>query len=264
MNKNYSILGCGWLGKPLGEYFIKQGISIKGSTTTKSKLQDLSTVGIEPYLIDLEVLQNNISEFLNSEVLIVAITSKNIQGFKNLIKEIENSSIKKVLFISSTSVYLNLNKVVAEEDDTIQSDLAFIEQLFLKNKNFQTTIVRFAGLFGYDRKPGNFFKSGKIIPNPEGFVNMIHRDDCISIISEIINKEIWGEILNACADSHPTRREFYTKTSLDIGNILPAFEKSKKTEFKIISNDKLKKMLDFEFKYPNLLNIDYETFDNLN
>ena len=29
-----SILGCGWLGKPLAEYFIKNGRKVNGSTTT--------------------------------------------------------------------------------------------------------------------------------------------------------------------------------------------------------------------------------------
>ena len=58
-----------------------------------------------------------------------------------------------------------------------ESPLLEIENLFLNNFHFKTTIIRFAGLFGYNRKPGNFFKDGKIIPDPKGFVNMIHQDD---------------------------------------------------------------------------------------
>ena len=64
-----------------------------------------------------------------------------------------------------------------------------IEKLFQCNSNFKTTLIRFAGLLGYNRKPGNFFKNGKSIPNPEGVVNMIHQDDCVLIISKIIEKK---------------------------------------------------------------------------
>jgi len=44
--------------------------------------------------------------------LIINITSKNIPGFKQLITEIEKSEIEKVLFVSSTSVYDNLNQTI--------------------------------------------------------------------------------------------------------------------------------------------------------
>jgi nucleoside-diphosphate-sugar epimerase len=108
---------------------------------------------------------------------------------------------------------------------------------------------------GYDRKPGNFFPVGKKIPNPDGYVNMIHRDDCIGIITKIIKKEIWDETFNACADTHPTRREFYTSAAIELGKDTPKFEESNLSEYKIVSNQKLKTILDYQFKYPNILNI---------
>jgi nucleoside-diphosphate-sugar epimerase len=127
--------------------------------------------------------------------------------------------------------------------------------MFTENHRFQTTVLRFGGLFGYDRKPGNFFPKGRIIDNPGGFVNMIHRDDCIRIIERIIAKNIWNETFNGCADTHPTRREFYTKAALNLGYEVPTFNETGSGEYKIISNQKLKTMLEYEFKYPDLLNI---------
>lgn len=262
MNKNISILGCGWLGKPLAIKLIEEGFTVKGSTTTTRKFDEFKNLGITPFLISLENLTTAINQFLTSEILIIALPSKNIEGFNNLVKFIEKSSVKKVLFISSTSVYVSNNKVVTEDSQLQNSPLVTIENLFIKNTMFETTIVRFAGLFGYDRKPGNFFKNGRAIPNPEGFVNMIHQDDCVLILENIIKKNSWNDIFNACADTHPTRRDYYLKTKADLGNEPPVFDEAETTSFKIISNNKLKTALNYEFKYHDLMAIDYANFDS--
>ena len=251
MKQEISILGCGWLGFPLAVSLINKGYTVKGSTTSVSKLENLKSEGIIPFLIDLNNLDNNIQQFLSSEILIISVTYKNID-FKKLIQEIEKSEIKKVLFISSTSVYNNTNQVVTEETPTNNSELNKIEDLFKLNNTFQTTIIRFGGLFGYDRKPGNFIPQNKIIENPEGFINFIHRNDCVRIIELLVSKNIWNEILNACADSHPTRRNFFTNEKLKLGKEVPLFNEHSANEYKIISAEKLKSMLDFNFEYSDL------------
>ena len=250
-----SILGCGWLGEPLAHQLSSQGYFIKGATTSESKLARLSAAGISPFLINLESLSSNVSAFLNAELLIVNLPSKYVEGYKKLIAQIEKSSVKKVVFVSSTSVYENAIGVIMEDAPLKSSPLVEIEKLFKGNTQFKTSIIRFGGLFGYDRKPGNFVGQGKRIENPEGYVNMIHRDDCISIISQIIEKELWQQTLNACADSHPKRREFYTRALLSLGLPLPEFNENTTSGYKLISSKKLKTMLDYEFIYPNLLDM---------
>jgi len=262
LNKTVSILGCGWLGKPLAIKLIESGYALKGSTTSIEKFGEFEKLGIQPYLISLVNLPESVNEFLNSEILIVAIPSKNSENFKNLINHIEKSSVVKVLFISSTSVYSTNNDVVSENSPVQNSPLVTIEKYFSSNSNFKTTIVRFPGLFGYDRKPGNFFKNGRAIPNPEGFVNMIHQDDCVLILEKILTDNIWGEFFNACADTHPSRRDYYTKTKEDLGNESPIFVETETTVFKIISNKKLKSVLNYKFKYGDLMELDYGNFDS--
>ena len=248
-----SILGCGRFGKLLADNLINHGNSVKGSTTSENKLQTFSDSGIIPFLIQLDSISSAISGFLDSEILIVSLTSKNIEGFKNLISHIEKSPVKNIIFISSTSVYEETNEIVTEQTPIKSSPLSEIEKLFTENPNFSTTVIRFGGLFGYDRKPGNFYSRGSKINNPEGFVNMIHLDDCVSIASQIIEKGIWNETFNACADTHPTRREFYTKSALEIGREIPEFTDNEINKYKIINSQKLKVILNFEFKYPDLL-----------
>lgn len=257
MKEKISILGCGWLGKPLAISLMKQGFSVKGSTTSEAKLIEFQELGITPFLISLDNLTSNIAAFLDSEILVVALPSKDIEGFRNLISHVEKSAIKKVIFISSTSVYGNSEELVTEASETIPSDLTTIEMLFKNSTHFETTIIRFSGLFGYNRKPGNFFKDGRKIPNPDGFVNMIHQDDCIHLIEKVIEKNAWNQIFNGCADTHPTRKEFYTKCTLDIGLKNPVFENIGQVQQKVISNKKSKEILGLNYQYGDLLTLNY-------
>ncbi|WP_435263142.1 NAD(P)-binding domain-containing protein [Tenacibaculum sp. nBUS_03] len=251
--ENVSILGCGWLGKPLAINLINNGYKVKGSTTSNHKIDDFKSLKIIPFIVDI-LLDNDVDNFLDSDILIIAITSKNVIDFKRLISKIEKSPIKKVLFISSTSVYPSLNKEMREEDKTVNSPLVEIENLFLKNVNFKTTIIRFAGLYGYDRQPGNWFKDRKI-PHPKGFVNMIHQDDCILVIKKIIAEDVFGEVFNVCSNHHPTREEFYTNARKVLQKEAPVFDNSMPLKFKIINSEKVQRVLKYTFIHDNLLSI---------
>ena len=248
-----SILGCGWLGLPLAISLLQENFSIKGSTTSKSKLITLKGLGIEPFLIDLASDKEISLEFLDTDILIIAIPHKEEKDFKNLIRQIEKHGSKQIIFISSTSVYPTLNSIVDENTATLRTPLRIVEELFEKNQNFQTTIIRFGGLFGYDRQPGRFFRKRGLVPNPEGFVNLIHRDDCIAILKKVIYKNIQGEILNACASEHPTRRAFYSKEIQKQGVLDIAFGDSEQITYKIVSNERLKQLLPYRFKYDILM-----------
>lgn len=251
--KNISILGCGWLGKPLAVSLLDEGFFVKGSTTSEEKITVLENLDIETYLVNISE-NEEFDDFLNTDILIIAITSKDVDGFENLISQIQNSPIQKVIFISSTSVYGRINKVMTEDDAVLLTPLTEIENLFRENTYFETTIIRFAGLYGDTRQPANWFKNKKI-PQPKGFVNMIHKEDCIEIIHEIIAQNVWNDTFNACSNHHPTRREFYTLAKISKGFNVPEFENNEIYQWKIISSDKLQKKLDYTFIHDDLLSL---------
>jgi nucleoside-diphosphate-sugar epimerase len=255
--KTVSILGSGWLGLPLAGHLVMKGHCVKASTTSESRLSELTSINVEPFIIDIGRLSSNIRTFLQANVLIINIPSKNIDGFSDLIKEIEKSEIERVLFVSSTSVYENKNQTISESDgvESTRSPLLTIENLFINCAKIKTTVVRFGGLIGCSRNPGEFFCNGRPVHNPDSPVNLIHRDDCIEIISQIIEQEVWGEVLNCCADTHPTKREFYTQAAKSIGAPAPEFVTSGTESFKIITNQKVKQILNYEFLHPDLMKI---------
>ncbi|MEM6347085.1 MAG: NAD(P)-binding domain-containing protein [Bacteroidota bacterium] len=249
MKPTISILGLGWLGAPLAQALVKQGYSVFGSRRSVAA----NSEGITPFLVDISNLEQEYQDFLATETLIIAIPSRDVEGYRRLAEQIEHSRIKQVLLISSTSVYPMTNGIVTEASETLDSVRTEIEHLFVSSPQFTTTVLRFAGLYGYNRQPGNFFKSGKLINYPEGYVNMIHRDDCIGIIQAILDQKLWGEVLNACIDDHPTRRDFYSWAAAQVGRTDLNFNEEGETLYKIVSNQKLQDLLGYEFKHSKLM-----------
>tara|TARA_R110002050_G_scaffold1244_5_gene8839 strand:- start:147062 stop:147844 length:783 start_codon:yes stop_codon:yes gene_type:complete len=257
-----SILGSGWLGLPLANDLRKLDHTIKLSTRSTEKLSILAELSVIPYLIDIDDLSNEIQTFLASELLIINITSKNKNSFAKLIREIEQSKVKKILFISSSSVYQTVSDVVVTEDNEMESPVSLlyqIEQMFMSNTRFKTTILRFSGLIGYSRHPGRFFSNGKVVNQPDAPVNLIHRDDCIGIIIAIIKQASWGNVFNGCATTHPTKREFYSHARSLLNMPVPEFNQDLDlTGHKEVSNQKVIKQLGYQFIHPDVMKLKFD------
>lgn len=253
--KTLSILGSGWLGKPLIKHFVDLGWQVNASCRDLQRSDELLALGATPCLVDIDTQRIAGNAFLNADLLIVNIPSKNIEGFAWLNEQLASSPIKHVIFVSSTSVYPDEPRAMSEDDtdESRPTPLRQIEQLFMASPRVSTTVVRFAGLVGPHRHPGRFFASGRAVPNPDAPVNMIHLDDCVAVIHEIVQQNCWGEIFNACADTHPSKREFYGKYTLEYRGALPTFGDSDPAVGKVISNEKLKRVLEYECIYPNLM-----------
>lgn len=258
--KQISILGCGWLGLPLGEHLAAGGFAVNGSITGPAKFRQLMAAGINPYVVKLPDDVYYLPRFLEgSDVLIIDIPPKlrgaNSENFidkiQQLIPFIEESGIQKVIFVSSTSVYTDDNSTVTEEtiprpQTESGRQLLESEKLLQQNPNFKTTVIRFGGLIGEDRHPV-YSLSGKTgLENPEAPVNLIHQQDCIGIISTVINKDIWGKTFNAVTPYHPSRQEYYSNKARQLDLILPQFNTYASTG-KVISSDKLMEILEYTF-----------------
>jgi nucleoside-diphosphate-sugar epimerase len=262
-----SILGCGWLGLPLGKYLAENGHSVKGSTTSESKTTMLSAVGIEPFLLKFspQIDGNNINNFLNSEVLIICIPPRagkygadfHVQQIESLLEYLPASTIKSIIYTSSTSVYPDLNREVTEEDEIIENHALIKVENLLKNLSQNVTILRCGGLMGGERIPAKYF-AGKTINTGKIPVNYVHQEDVIQIITMILEQGFWNETFNVVSPIHPIRKEIYLKNCEELGFQKPIFEESlEEIQFKIISPQKLIQRTGYKFIYDNPLNFKY-------
>lgn len=272
MNKHIntiSILGYGWLGAPLAQELSAQGYSIKASTTTAEKLGSIRQAGLQPYKLSLSPdLECDAPDFFDTDLLIINFPPKrrpdiidfHTAQIQNLITAILRHNIPNIIYISSTSVYPSLQNTVTEDDTTPPDKdsgkaLRIAEELLAALPNQKTTFIRFAGLVGGDRLPGRFLAGKTDIPDAQSPVNLIHRDDCIGIISTVIEQNVFGEIFNACMDEHPTRKEFYEAAAAKAGLPLPLFAPQTQLSYKIIDSSKLKKMTGYQMRYTNPMDI---------
>ncbi|WP_407557075.1 hypothetical protein [Winogradskyella sp. 4-2091] len=266
MKAQISVIGCGWLGLPLAKALITDGFKIHGSTTSVEKLKTLNQFEIEPFLLTLN--ENGISgdyaQFLSgSETIIVNIPpglrrdpdKNHVAELKHLIHAIEESTLKNVLYISSTSVFQNEENFKTITENTKPNaksnsgqQLIEIENMFINNPNFNTTILRFGGLFDAQRHPSKMLSGRENVSNPEAPINLIHKTDCIAIIHKIIEIKSWNNIINAAYPKH-TNKEQYYKTYCKQHNLpLPNYNTSAKSKGKIIDSSKLVQLLDYTFK----------------
>lgn len=264
---NISILGLGWLGLPLAEFLIQKDFEIKGSTTRQTKLSLLREKGIDTFLVQLntQVTGEDLEQFLDSEVLVINIPPQTrTKGFDFHPKQIESlteivktSPIQKIIFISSTSVYPNLEKEIDESQiitlENATNPAIFRAEQILQN-NFQNiNILRCGGLMGYNRVAGKYFAGKKNLDTGQIPVNYIHRDDIIEIVYQLIQKDKWGEVFNLVAPKHPTRQEVYEQNARQFDFEVPTFIENQPKDFKIINSNKIIKFLDYQFKYDNPL-----------
>lgn len=243
MSKNIGVFGCGWLGTPLAKNLITKGNSVKGTTTSEHKLEALKSLGILSYHVTLkqDKVEGNIQDFLKDlEVLIINIPpslrktggESFVKRIRLLLKYIEVSEVEKILFISSTSVYGDIEgeineKSISQPLTASGKQLLEVEKLLLSNPKIETTILRFGGLIGPHRHPVYYLAGRTDLKNGEEFINLIHLDDCILMIETIIKEGYWGLIFNGVYHHHPTKKEYYTTEAIKKGLNPPQFVTSK-------------------------------------
>ncbi|MGF1765447.1 NAD(P)H-binding protein [Aliivibrio kagoshimensis] len=259
MPQTISVLGSGWLGFPLIKRLIAMNqYTLKASCRSLDKYHQLAALEVDAFQFDIEEDQALDDRFFSSETLIVNIPSRGLDGYKALVDKISASNIKRVILVSTTSVYLDDKEIVTESDDVDTSSVRYqIEQTFEKQSAFDTLTLRFAGLIGPNRHPGRFFKPGRVVANAQAPVNMLHLDDGIGIILAALNKPSLSGVLNCCSDTHPTKHHFYSQACAQLGATPPEFHQADGVKGKIVCNTKVKQQLDYCFSHPDLMQITF-------
>ncbi|WP_199769318.1 uroporphyrinogen-III C-methyltransferase [Flavivirga eckloniae] len=265
MKEQISILGLGWLGLPLALELQKKGHAISGSVSGLDKLKTFAKYTFSATRIHVasDTIIGDWDAFIyEASTIIINFPPKRIENIETIyplqIEQIIQRTPKhvKVIFVSSTSVYQNTNRLT-DETECCQPEKASgigvlkAEQLLREHFGSNLTILRLAGLIGPQRHPGRFLANKKHLKNPNIPVNLIHQKDAIGLIESIIDQHYFGDIINGCADEHPKRKAFYEKAALKLELPAPVFEDTEHESYKLIDNTKSKKALHFKYEYSN-------------
>jgi nucleoside-diphosphate-sugar epimerase len=280
------ILGCGYVGLPLGTELARGGHEVFGVKRTPDD-GTLAAAGIQPVVGDITAT-SSLADLLASNSKAVAgdfdwvvntlSSSKGgveeyravyLETTRRLIQWLTPTSIRKFVYTSSTSVYGQTDgSEVTEASSTEPASetsrlLVQTEQCLLqaaRESNFPAVVLRVAGIYGPER--GHLFQQylrGEARLHGDGsrLINMVHRDDVVSAIVAALERGRGGEIYNVADDEAVMQREFFTWLSARLNRPMPplaaAEENSQRKRGltqKRVANRKLRHELGFDLRYP--------------
>ena len=272
-----AIIGLGWLGLPLARSLYQQSNFVIGSTTSPKKLAVLKNEEFDTvqFKLDPHPVGTSFQKLFEMDIAIITIPPGSayqsgefyLEQLKFLKYLLENSSIQKVIFMSSTSIYPKESRKISYDenenldDSTVGNQILLkAESIFQKNNSFDSTVIRFGGLMGEDRIPLNYF-SGKENVDGESRVNYIHLSDAIGIVEWTLSANLWNRTFNAVAPIHPKKRDIFNSNAEKLGLTLPKSYKSEEgKENRLIGSSAISKT-GFYFKFPDPLEFTYRITD---
>ncbi len=273
------IVGCGYIGLPLGTELVKLGHEVFGLRRSPAAQTDLKAAGINPLTADITRLETLAQLPASYDWVVNCVSSAGggaedyravyLQGTRNLIEWLLAAPPKKFVYTSSTGVYGQTDgSLITETSPTEPAAetakiLVQTEQVLLRaaqEREFPAVILRVAAIYGPDR--GYWFKQylkneAKIEGKGDRFLNLIHRDDLVGTIIAALKNGQPGQVYNAVDDEPVTQLGFYQWLSSTLGKKPPPFapedadsaSRRGRTN-KQVSNRRLKLELGYQSKYP--------------
>lgn len=215
---NITIIGCGYVGTNLAQYWQqKQSHLLTVTTTTNERVEELEKVAHKVAIMKGDDAMAVQSVVQNQDVVIVSVApisdrQVDAEGYaatylptaKNLVAALSNATtVKQIIYLSSCSVYGNSNGEWVDENVTISPQdklgqiLAQTEQILLgaNSEDVKVCILRMGGIYGPERELGKRFVriAGKTLPGTgESFMNWIHLDDIVCAVDFVVVNQCAG------------------------------------------------------------------------
>ena len=274
------IVGCGYVGLPLGAALTRQGHEVFGLRRNPEAGAVLEAAGVKPLFgdigrpTDLARLPSRFDWVVNT------VSSSRggaddyrliyLEGTRHLIEWLAPAPPLKFVYTSSTSVYAQNDGSVVDEASATEPDtgtsrvLLETEQVLLaaaRERRFPAVILRLAGIYGPGR--GHYFKQFVakqtiLADSGQRMLNMIHRDDVVGAIIAALARGRAGEIYNAVDDEPVRQGEFLRWLAQKLDRPMPlaaeengAVPRKRGLTNKTVSNRKLRTALGYQLKFPS-------------
>ena len=281
------IVGCGYVGLPLGVELVRLGHEVFGLRRSASAEDELKAAGIQPLIADItqpETLAKLPREF---DWVVNCVASRGgsaedyrriyLQGTRHLIEWLSANAAEEICLYQQHECLWPDRRFAGQGNQSDRTGRRNGEGSRWKRKQvllgarfaasrtdtqkFPAVILRVAGIYGPER--GHWFKQflkneARIEGDGSRFLNMIHRDDVIGCIIAALKNGRPGEIYNAVDDEPVSQANFFQWLAEELGKDLPPsapenLDENRKRGVtnKRVSNRKLKMELGYQFKYPN-------------
>jgi len=274
------IVGCGYVGLPLGKELARQRHAVFGLRRSALAAAELQAAGITPLHADI-TRPETLAKLPRDFDWVVNCTASGgggaddyrkiyLEGNTNLISWLADSPLKKFTYTSSTSVYgQNDGSIVTEKSpaapDAETSKVLVETENFLlaaaQKEKFPAVILRVAGIYGPAR--GRAFKQflkneARLEGDGARWLNMIHREDLIGVITAALSAAMPGEIFNAADNEPVSKLDFFSWLAAELKRPMPSKIPAAADSWrrrgatnKRVNNAKLRADLHYTFKFPD-------------
>lgn len=256
--KKLLIIGCGYVGKAMAQYYLKENWEVTGWVRTESSVETLKFLNIQPYFEDAAKIENWQRLPRNFDLVIYCAAAGRRGGVKTY-REVYLNGVTCALeyisretpfiFTSSTSVYpQNQGDWVTETslaDPVTETGkiLRAAENIVLARRGI---VLRLAGIYGPGRhqmidRLRSHLETGEKVENR--WINHIFIDDIVSALAILAKKQEQG-IYNGCDNQPVTLYEVLAWLAHKTGKSLSAWIKPQENVLihKRVSNTKLREM----------------------
>ncbi|MBL3557917.1 MULTISPECIES: NAD-dependent epimerase/dehydratase family protein [Marinobacter] len=263
------VAGCGKLGGAIAET-LSGHAEVFGLRRNPDRIpQGVHALGAD--LLDREELKSVLPA--NLDIVIYCLTPSSydeegyrnayVRGLENLVAALGSQTLKRLMFVSSSSVYAqNDDSWVDESSPTEPARFSGQmvlegEQTALKSGN-PATAVRFSGIYGPSRP--QFLEAvinGRMDPaSPAPFSNRIHEADAVAVVCHLANLALEGKPLETCylaSDCEPVRLDevvAWVREQVPCATPVAEARKGGRAGSKRCSNRRLLES-GFDFRYPD-------------
>jgi len=237
------IVGCGYLGLPLGAELSRLGHEVFGVRRSAEGAGELTAAGITPLAADVTKPSELALLPWPFDWVVNAVSSTRggvedyrqvyLEGTRNLLHALAASPPRKFVFTSSTSVYAQADGSEVDESSATEPGsetsrvLVETEQLLLeafRERRFPAVILRVAGIYGPGR--GQLFKQflrgeARLEGDGSRLINMIHVEDVAGAVIAALEHGHAGEVYNVADDEAVSHAGFFRWVSAQLGRPMP-------------------------------------------
>lgn len=239
------IVGCGYVGRALGEVLHREGHHVIGTTTSPDRLDELRQSGITPCVLDIadrdqlrQVLSDCDGVYLTLAPKKSGVDYRSIylEAQESLLSVLPSTTIRRIIYTSSTRVYGQDDGSWVDEDSPTEPQdekgqvLLEVEKRLLGAASdsvrgdsvgsdpCSVSILRLSGIVGPRRDPADRIRklAGTCRHDGNQFINLIHRDDIVAVLHKILEISHTG-VLNLSDGKPIQRRELYDRVLKEAG-----------------------------------------------
>lgn len=241
--KKILLLGSGYIGQALLNFWQGEGCHLIASTTSEGKVAALKQMADEVIVMKTTETAKLASLLERSDACIITLAPKDGASYYETYQKNAEEIIHRLLgrtkpfhliYTSSISVYGKATSSSVTEESLLHPEtdnqriLAATERLYLAIKNplVGITVLRLGGIYGPGRDLSARAKRvlNQAMPGTgKEKTNHTHLDDIVRAVDFCLRNSVHG-VYNLTMDAHPTRQELYGKLARQLGFPPPSWD----------------------------------------